>query len=301
MHLDRHLDRLESSAQYYAIPIDCGAALETIQTAAESRDTAGRLRIRLTGSGDVTAAIDDIPSMVTPVWLAVASVPVRSDDRALFHKLLDRSRYDLARAALPEANDVILHNERGEITETTTANIAVQIGGEWYTPPLDSGLLPGIERARLIESGDLIERPITLNDLAGADAVAVVNSLRGWRPARLIHSRQQVPRRANRGPYDPRSWLPGIGDSLPRAEAECHCCQYGVHAAVRDVDRHVGDEQIVVPVDPAPLVDDRCAWVVTHAAGTRLALSGVQGERSRLLPTPYQARNLCPNRRRIPM
>jgi para-aminobenzoate synthetase/4-amino-4-deoxychorismate lyase len=119
------------------------------------------------------------------VRLALSATAVRSDDRSLFHKQTDRRRYDAARAVCPDADDVVLHNERGEITETTTANLAISIDGRWWTPALDCGLLPGVERARLIEAGVLADRPIKLGELADAAEIAVINSLRGWRAARI--------------------------------------------------------------------------------------------------------------------
>ena len=67
-------------------------------------------------------------------------------------------------------------------TETTRANLAVCLRGQWCTPPLDCGLLPGIERARLVASGRLIEKVITVEDLHRAEGAATLSSLRGWRP-----------------------------------------------------------------------------------------------------------------------
>jgi para-aminobenzoate synthetase/4-amino-4-deoxychorismate lyase len=85
-----------------------------------------------------------------------------------------------------EADDVFLVNERGEVTESTICNVAVQKGGVWYTPPIESGCLPGILRRVLIEEGLLEERPLTVEEVASATDVAVINSVRGWRRAVLV-------------------------------------------------------------------------------------------------------------------
>jgi para-aminobenzoate synthetase/4-amino-4-deoxychorismate lyase len=184
VHLHRHLDRLEASARYFAIPFERNEASAAVRCAVRERD--GRLRLQLDANGDVTVRIHDLVLGTEPVSLALGgATAVRSDDRSLFHKLTDRRRYDAARAACPDADDVVLHNERGEITETTTANLAISIDGRWWTPALDCGLLPGVERARLIEAGVLAERPIKLGELADAAEIAVINSLRGWRAARI--------------------------------------------------------------------------------------------------------------------
>ena len=94
--------------------------------------------------------------------------------------------YRRARDAHPEADDVILVNDRGQVTEATIANVAVRLEGAWWTPPLDAGCLPGVYRSELVGDGTLRERPITLEDLRAADALALVSSVRGWRAATLV-------------------------------------------------------------------------------------------------------------------
>ena len=117
--------------------------------------------------------------------LCVDPEPVASTNPALFHKTTDRRRYEERAQRHPSADDVVLVNERSELTETTRANLAVCLRGQWCTPPLDCGLLPGIERARLIASGRLIEKVITVEDLHRAEGAATLSSLRGWRAAHI--------------------------------------------------------------------------------------------------------------------
>ncbi len=81
---------------------------------------------------------------------------------------------------------MLLVNDRGEVTESTIANLAVRIDGRWWTPPLDAGLLAGIERNRLVSEGVLAERPITIEELRSAGSLALVSSVRGWRDAELL-------------------------------------------------------------------------------------------------------------------
>jgi para-aminobenzoate synthetase/4-amino-4-deoxychorismate lyase len=93
--------------------------------------------------------------------------------------------YDAARTAHPDVDDVVLWNERGEVTETCIANIAAQLDGRWLTPLIGCGLLAGAYRAQLVEEGKLAECRIPLEMLRSAKAVAVFNSVRGWRNAQL--------------------------------------------------------------------------------------------------------------------
>jgi len=72
------------------------------------------------------------------------------------------------------------------VTETTIANLAVRLDDRWWTPPLAAGLLPGCERAALLSGGSTAERSIRFDDLAAAEGLAVLSSVRPWREAALI-------------------------------------------------------------------------------------------------------------------
>jgi para-aminobenzoate synthetase/4-amino-4-deoxychorismate lyase len=122
------------------------------------------------------------------VRLAVDPQPVDSSQVWLRHKTTRRGVYAERAARHPEVDDVVLVNERGEVTETTIANLAVHLDGRWWTPPLSAGCLPGVERGRLLDAGELCERSLTVEDLRRADDLAVVSSLRGRRPALLVCS-----------------------------------------------------------------------------------------------------------------
>jgi len=80
---------------------------------------------------------------------------------------------------------VLLWNERGEITESTIANVVAEIDGVRVTPPLTCGLLPGVFRELLLETGAIQEGAITRAGLASANRLWLINSLREWIPATL--------------------------------------------------------------------------------------------------------------------
>jgi para-aminobenzoate synthetase/4-amino-4-deoxychorismate lyase len=103
-------------------------------------------------------------------------------DPLWYHKLADRSRYPES----DEDSEALMVNLDGEVTETNRSNLMVHIDGVWVTPPVSSGLLPGVSRGLAITRGEVTERALTLDDLARADELAVTNALRGWRKATLI-------------------------------------------------------------------------------------------------------------------
>ncbi len=82
-------------------------------------------------------------------------------------------------------------NEHGDITESTIANAVFLIDGVWRTPPVSDGLLAGILRERLIMSGILKEQSVSIPEALAAEAVALVNSVRGWQPAVIVESKRQ--------------------------------------------------------------------------------------------------------------
>ena len=185
-NLEDHLARLSFSAEYFGFPARGGRSTrhQGHRRTERARPTApppsSRRRIDVSTS---TLENHDRPPGVQR--LCVDPEPVASTNPALFHKTTDRRRYEERAQRHPNADDVVLVNERSELTETTRANLAVCLRGQWCTPPLDCGLLPGIERAYLIASGRLIEKVITVEDLHRAEGAATLSSLRGWRAAHI--------------------------------------------------------------------------------------------------------------------
>jgi para-aminobenzoate synthetase / 4-amino-4-deoxychorismate lyase len=187
-HLDEHLARLGDSARYFGFAFD-GDALRT-ELEKHAADAAGAIRVRLMVSraGETAVESSSLPAASNaPVRLAIADdPPVEPSDLWLFHKTTRRAPYERRRNARPEADDVLLVNAAGRVTESTVANLAVRIDGGWWTPPIGDGLLPGTYRAVLVLDGTLRERSVSVEEVRSAEEVALVSSVRGWRSAVLI-------------------------------------------------------------------------------------------------------------------
>ncbi len=186
VHLEEHLARMAASAEYLGYRFDRGDVGRAISEAALPVSPA-RLRILLDPSGATTVEIGELTTARSGLLcLGWSLCGVHSEDRRLFHKTADRERYGAHWDGQPSGiDDVVLWNERHEVTETTTANVVVLLDGAWWTPPLDAGLLPGIGRALALERGEIRERTIAIDELATAQEIALVSSVRGWRRARL--------------------------------------------------------------------------------------------------------------------
>jgi para-aminobenzoate synthetase/4-amino-4-deoxychorismate lyase len=183
--LRAHLERMRSSAVFFGFRCP-GDLEERVIARLGMCEEFSRIRLLLSRSGEIELQRGEAPSpRLAPVRLAIDDEPVCSESIMLFHKTTLRHPYDRRRRKFPRADDVVMINERGECTETTIASIAARVGDIWFTPPLSSGCLPGIGRARLIDEGVLTEGVLRPDDLRGADELAVVNSLRGWQCATL--------------------------------------------------------------------------------------------------------------------
>ncbi|MBM9535625.1 aminodeoxychorismate synthase component I [Desulfobulbus alkaliphilus] len=196
LFLAEHVRRMQASAEYFSRPFDPDLLRARLTT--EAREFARvpqRVRVLLDRDGGLE--IEATPSTPhdhgRPVRLVPAPCPIDDTDVFLYHKTTRREVYERMRAALPpEADDVLLYNRRGEITETTIANIVVTIDGRDYTPPVHCGLLAGTHRQHLLDGGRLEERVLTLEDLSGAERFALINSVRGRYPAVLLAGRLSV-------------------------------------------------------------------------------------------------------------
>ncbi len=192
--LHEHLQRLGRSAAYFDIPVDLNTLRGRLEKLHTFESVPFRVRLRVVRDGTVhieTFALDvqaAAPQGGTqpPLRAVPACGPVDSQDVFLYHKTTHRAVYEAAFAkAAGRAEEVILWNERGEVTEGTFTNVVISKGGKKITPPVACGLLAGTFREHLLQSGEIEEGLVTLDDLRRADEVWLVNSVRKWQKAVL--------------------------------------------------------------------------------------------------------------------
>ena len=190
--LKYHLKRLQDSALYFNFFID----IETIEkrlieTANALQDRPHKVRLLVDKTGK--SKIETIPfianSPTKRVSLAIAKEHINIYNPFSYHKTTNRQIYQKIRQAYPDYDDVLLWNERQEITETCIANVVVKLKGKLLTPPVKSGLLAGTFRAALLEQKKITEAVITLSDLPQCEAIYLINSVRKWQVASRGDSR----------------------------------------------------------------------------------------------------------------
>ncbi|HEX6913018.1 MAG TPA: aminodeoxychorismate synthase component I [Longimicrobium sp.] len=185
--LEGHVQRLGASAAYFGFRFDAqrvrGAIAESLSSMSMRRL---RLRVRMDRRGCLEMDCDVLEPYPETVRVAISAQPVDSADPMLYHKTTRRAPYARRAAARPDCDDVLLVNERGELTESTVANLVVRMDGALWTPPLDAGLLPGVLRADLLARGEIAERTLRGKDLERAEEIWLINSVRKWRRAVLV-------------------------------------------------------------------------------------------------------------------
>lgn len=180
--LERHLQRLTGSAQYFGFQADLAALRASLATTAkELPGETHRVRLVVDRHGQAQISSEPFASQSQRPWtVTLDDRPVQSDDPFLRHKTTHRQTYDEASARWPEVDEVALWNEREELTEGTHTNLALEVDGEWLTPAASSGLLPGTYRQELLDRGRLREAVVSREMIYSANRVRLLNSVRGW-------------------------------------------------------------------------------------------------------------------------
>ncbi|HDL64066.1 MAG TPA: aminodeoxychorismate synthase, component I, partial [Proteobacteria bacterium] len=187
--LDHHLKRILKSAGYFDFPVDINRISEILRSRANNRpQTRHRVRLLVNRGGKVSLEerpYPDHPSF-SPVRIKLADSPIDSGNHFMRHKTTNRKIYEDARTRSSDCDDVLLWNERGEVTETTIANFILERDGELITPPVTCGLLPGTMRSSMIQDGTIREEIILVEDLKKDDKIYLINSVQGKREAVLL-------------------------------------------------------------------------------------------------------------------
>lgn len=188
--LDLHLARMAGSAERLGFTFDGSDVRRRVSkiVAGLAGDRLRKIRVVLGRAGDVEVEAVEVEPLREPVPTLLVDVRADPDDELLYHKTDRRRLYEEARARAVRGGyrEALLRNTRGEVTEGSFTSLFVRRGGRWYTPPVSSGLLPGVYRGVLLDRLEgAEERALRPADLAEADSVWLCNSVRELKRAKV--------------------------------------------------------------------------------------------------------------------
>lgn len=220
--LDSHLTRLRCSAESIGLThsiLSTDEGKQSLKVACMRTLEANKLkdaRIRLTvsaGEGDMTPDpgtcpsptilitarnLDPLPPEKYEAGFKAAVSFLRRNSQSPLSRLKSTCYMEniLARTAAKAAgcDEAILLNERGYLAEGSTTNIFLVSKGEFITPSLESGVLPGVTREAVLEIARASniktqERQVELKELIEAEEAFVTNSILELMPLVSVEGR----------------------------------------------------------------------------------------------------------------
>ncbi|MDX1378950.1 MAG: aminotransferase class IV, partial [Anaerolineales bacterium] len=184
---DKHVARLCDSADYFDFSISREQVEGFLNQLASQLTSSQRVRLLLDKNGNLNAEATafEPPKEYPSMKIRLAKEPVHSENKFLFHKTTYRKVYNSARKDFPEYDDILLYNERNELTEFTIGNLILELDEKFYTPPITCGLLAGTFRSHLLETGQVEERVVRVDELKDCTNVFLINSVRKWQKVLL--------------------------------------------------------------------------------------------------------------------
>ena len=182
-HLSLHLERLEQSAAWHDFRFDRHEVRNLLQAAVGALRTPARVKLVVAAGGGAAVSCTPPPAPSASARVVIVPLPVAPGDPRLAHKTSDRAFYDTARRA-SGMDEVIFERSDGRLTEGSFTNLFVERDGLLLTPPASDGLLPGVLRRHLLETGRAREASLTRADLE--DGFLLGNALRGLFRAALV-------------------------------------------------------------------------------------------------------------------
>ena len=178
---EKHIARIQDSSDYFGFPFSREGFEDCLNRVTKNVNFPQRVRILLNKNGEFKTESRDFYSQEKVFLICLAENPVNSKNVFLFHKTTQRDMYP----SVQGYEDVLLHNENGELTEFTVGNLVVEINSELFTPLISCGLLAGTFRSHLLETGQIKERVIYKNELEQCTKIFLVNSVRKWIKAEI--------------------------------------------------------------------------------------------------------------------
>ncbi len=173
-----HLERMNRGINELKIhaPSDVEIEGKVNEYLANHPQDSGHLRIVIDRFGNLSISHNSLKPISNTLKANI--VDHRSIKGVLYKSTNYRERLQLRAAAMNAGFDDSIISDGGQIVESTTCNLIYLSDGEWFTPPLETGCLPGVTRQLLMENFGLQEKLLLASELEKVEALAMISSLR---------------------------------------------------------------------------------------------------------------------------
>ena len=173
-----HLERMNRGINELKIPAPSDVEIEgkVNEYLANHPQDSGHLRIVIDRFGNLSISHNSLKPISNTLKANI--VDHRTIKGVLYKSTNYRERLQLRAAATNAGFDDSIICDGGQIVESTTCNLIYLSDGEWFTPPLETGCLPGVTRQLLMENFGLQEKLLLASELEKVEALAMISSLR---------------------------------------------------------------------------------------------------------------------------
>ena len=184
---ERHYERAKAASNSlgFSIPSKEEVLNQTKSAVAKSNYKLGRLRLQFGSDGKLTINYGPYEDLKKPARLMIFK-EANLDFNIRFKEYPYKNLEILSMAKSSGFDDGILIAPDKQLTETTVTSLLFKINGYWITPPMNSGILPGVVRAIVLESGLAKEDSVYLSDLSKIESAIMLSSLRNAQPVESI-------------------------------------------------------------------------------------------------------------------
>jgi para-aminobenzoate synthetase/4-amino-4-deoxychorismate lyase len=184
--LDYHLNRLKTGADFFRFRFSKTKALKFVRSNIPKQDidsnSIKKVRLSLNKWGGLKIDVSDLTKINDEIYVIFSQNCIKSEDKFRNFKTTNRKLYDEEYNIYSKQGfyEVIYLNEKGSLAEGSRTNIFFRQGDNWFTPPIDSGVLPGVYRNYFInQHPNTIEKEISPEQLNNFDEMVLTNAVRG--------------------------------------------------------------------------------------------------------------------------
>jgi len=183
LFLNEHINRIETAANHFLFYFRKKKILKNLdkEISRLNPNKKYKLRLLLEKWGSVETGIKELVQQSGDVKIILSGKRINSGSTFQYFKTTNRQIYDAEHTGYSSQGfmDVLFLNEKNEVAEGAVSNIFICKNGFWFTPPVSSGVLPGIYRNFLLKSMQTVsEAVLTIEDLLQADEIKMVNSVK---------------------------------------------------------------------------------------------------------------------------